>query len=439
MQKKVLFLLVFALAFAQIHDYGIPRFPNFPNTNINVAVSGNSILITLPNGTTKSVPLNMARAIGQNISINQFSNISIQQLGLDREMEKIKEIYRHYGGNESAIDKELQEEVFKNISFPPNASYEEIMERIMEREREAWERIEKKFINASAHEEWKRHEVCIAIYPNIKGCIPRVFPIFINQTTKIMLPNGSLITINRTIFIQGLGELKLKNITNNETEIEIENETAHSFVREIRNRPVMITIVKTRNETHIMITNLISGVKNEIDVEKEGGVFKHFVIHTKDNVSNVVVNITRIKNLSLPQNVPSNVKQIFSKALIYRINANVSDSKLENVTMNLTLNQSWLNQVNTSIDKILVIRISENGSTMVLPILHITSEKVGNETFYHLTVVSPGFSYYAILPPLLSVNVLPQQANLMVLAIAVIAILLVVAVVAFIKKNRGKK
>jgi len=439
MRKGILLFLVFTLTFAQMHEYDISRFPNI---NINVAVSNNSILITLPNGSTRNIPINMAREIMQNISISFMHNISIQQMILNKQIEKIKEIYKHYGGNESMIDKELQEEIFENISIPSNISSEkaeELMKKVMEREKEVWERVERKFINASAHEEWKRHKVCIAIHPNIKECIPRVFPIFINQTTKIMLPNGSIITINRTIFIQGLGELKLKNITNNETEIEIENETAHSFVREIRNRPVMITIVKTRNETHVMITNLISGVKNEIDVEKEEGVFKHFVIHTKDNVSNVVVNITRIKNLSLPQNVPSNVKQIFSKALIYRINANVSDSKLENVTMNLTLNQSWLNQVNTSIDKILVIRISENGSTMVLPILHITSEKVGNETFYHLTVASPGFSYYAIVPPLLSVNVLPQQANLMVLAIAVIAILLVVAVVAFIKKKRSKK
>jgi len=439
MRKGILLFLVFTLTFAQMHEYDISRFPNI---NINVAVSNNSILITLPNGSTRNIPINMAREIMQNISISFMHNISIQQMILNKQIEKIKEIYKHYGGNESIIDKELQEEIFENITIPSNISSEEaeeLMEKLMEREKEVWERVERKFINASAHEEWKRHKVCIAIYPNLKECIPRVFPIFINQTTKIMLPNGSIITLNRTIFIKDLGELRLKHTTNNETEIEIENETSHSFIREIRDRPVIVTIVKTKNETHVMVTNLISGVKNEIDVEKEEGVFKHFVIHTKDNVSNVVVNITRIKNLSLPQNVPSNVKQIFSKALIYRINANVSDSKLENVTMNLTLNQSWLNQVNTSIDKILVIRISENGSTMVLPILHITSEKVGNETFYHLTVASPGFSYYAIVPPLLSVNVLPQQANLMVLAIAVIAILLVVAVVAFIKKKRSKK
>jgi hypothetical protein len=415
----------------------LPNFPNMPSgmPNINFNISGNSISIMLPNGSTKNIPLNMAREIMQNISISFMHNISIQQMILNKQIEKIKEIYKHYGGNESTIDKELQEEVFKNISIPSNISSEkaeELMEKIMEREKEAWERVEKKFINASAHEEWKKHKVCIAIYPNLQECVPKIFPIFMNETIKMMLPNGTIISLNRTYIVKGLGEVKLKNAT----EIEIENETSHSFIREIKNRPVIVTIVKTKNETHVMITNLISGVKNEIDVEKEEGVFKHFVIHTKDNVSNVVLNITRIKNLSLPPSVPSNVKQIFSKALIYRINANVSDAKLTNVTMNLTLNQSWLNQVNTSIDKILVIRISENGSTMVLPILHVTSEKIGNETFYHLTVASPGFSYYAILPQLLSVNVLPQQANLITLAIVVIIIIIIVAFFAFFKKKK---
>jgi len=437
MQKGILLFLVFTLTFAQMHEYHISRFPNI---NINFAVSNNSILITLPNGSTRNIPMNMAREIMRNISISFMHNISVQQMILNKQIEKIKEIYKHYGGNESIIDKELQEEIFENITIPSNISSEEaeeLMEKLMEREKEVWERVERKFINASAHEEWKRHKVCIAIYPNLKECIPRVFPIFINQTTKIMLPNGSIITLNRTIFIKDLGELRLKHTTNNETEIEIENETSHSFIREIRDRPVIVTIVKTKNETHVMVTNLISGVKNEIDVEKEEGVFKHFVIHTKDNVSNVVVNITRIKNLSLPQNVPSNVKQILSKALIYRINANVSDTKLKNVTISLTLNQSWLNQANTSIDKIMVVRISENGSSIALPILNITSEKVGNETFYHLTVVSPGFSYYAIIPPLLSVPpVVPQQVNLIVLAIGIIAIVLIIALFAFIKKRK---
>jgi hypothetical protein len=434
MQKKTLVLLVFALAFAQMHNMPF-KLPSI--ADLNFTISGNSIWITLPNGTTKSIPLTIVKEIVQNISTNQaFLNISIQQLRLNKEIEKIKEVYKHYGGNEAVIDKELQEEVIKNISIPQNASYEEIARKIIEREREAWEKVERKFINASAHEEWKRHKVCIAIYPNIKECIPRVFPVFINQTTKIMLPNGSIITLNRTISIKGLGELKLRNITNNETEIEIENETSHSFVREIRNRPVIVTIVKTKNETHVMVTNLISGVKNEIDVKKEEGVFKHFVIHTKENVSNVVLNITRIKNLTLPQGVPSNVNKILSKALIYRIKANVSDLKLANVTMNLTLNQSWLNQVNTTIDKIIVIRVSENGSTMLLPILNITSEKIGNETFYHLIIASPGFSYYAVIP-ILSIN-LQQQISSMLLIVAIVVFLILLAFIYFFKKRKSK-
>ena len=316
---------------------------------------------------------------------------------------------------------------------------------------------EKKFISRIAQKEWEMHTVCIMIYPNIKECIPRVFPIFLtNQThqARIMLPNGSIFTVggiivvqkmlpngsvivsnvtNRTVIIKGLGKVKMVK-----DEIEIESETSHSFIREIRGRPVIVTIVKTKNETHVMVTNLISGVKNEIDVEKEEGVFKHFVIHTKENVSNVVVNITRIKNLSLPPNAPVGVNQLLSKVLIYKINANVSDTKLKNVTISLTLNQSWLNQANTSIDKIMVIRISENGSSMVLPILNITSEKIGNETFYHLTVASPGFSYYAIIPPLLSVlPVVPQQTNLILLVVITIVILL--ATLFFIKKIKEKR
>jgi len=446
MQQKALFFLIFTLTFAQMYGYDIPKFPKLPN--INIAVSGSSVSITLPNGSTISMPLTFVKEVIQNISINKtFSN---SQVILNREIERVKEIYKYYGGNESEIDKEFQEELFKNLSISPNASQQEIMERIMIREKEVLEKIEKKFINASAQQYWK-HRFCIMIYPTPKECIPKVFPIFLNETIKIMLPNGSIISLNKTIVIKGLGEVRLRNISKNETEIEVENETSHSFIREIKNRPVIVTITKTANATHVMITNLISGVKNEISVEKEDGVFKHVVIHTKENVSNIVVNITRIKNITLPPQMSEKLKERFQKSLIYRIATNVSNSKLMNVTITFRINQSWLDQVNSSIDKVVIARMSEkNGSSTLLPITNITSEKVGNETFYNLTAVSPGFSYFIVFPPTVPItppssSQLPSpeqiqaQANWALLLVAAVALIIVILTAFVIRKKSKKK
>jgi flagellin-like hook-associated protein FlgL len=439
MQKKLLIFLIFSIAIAQLLAFGAFK-QNFPG-NVNITISHDVIVVTFPNRTTKSIPLNVAKNIIQNVSINKTLNILAEKARLNMRIEKVKELYRIYGENDLTIDKEFQEEFIKNLStsLPANVSYEDQVERVMKREREVWERLERRYLYRIAQREWEKHRICIAIYPPPKECMPVLFPIFDphTHTIQILLPNGTIITLNatnRTAFIRGLGELRIKN----DTEIEIENETSRSMVREIRNRPVIITIVKTKNETHVMVTNLISGVKNEIDVKREGGVFKHFVIHTKENVSNVVVNITRIKNVSLPPQLPELTKRALAHALLYRIHANVSDTKFANITMNLTLNQSWLNQANTTINRILVMRISENGSSMVLPILNVTSEKVGNETFYHLIVVSPGFSYYAIVPLTVSVPS-PFEASIIGFFVIAVIIALAVFLLFYLKRKRRKK
>jgi hypothetical protein len=436
MQKKILIFLIFSIAIAQVLPFGAFR-QNFPG-NVNITISHDSIIVTFPNGSTKNIPLNVAKNIIQNISISKSLNVSAEQARLNMRIEKIKELYRIYGGNDSTIDKEFQEEFLKNIPVPSNVSYETLEEEVMRREREVWGMLEKKYLYKIAQREWERHRVCIAIYPQPKECMPVLFPVFdpYTHTLRILLPNGTIVTLNatnKTAFIRGLGELRMKN----DTYMEIENETSHSIVREIRDRPVIITIIKTKNETHVMVTNLISGVENEINVEREGGVFKHFVIHTKENVSNVVVNITRIKNISLPPTLPELTRRALAHALVYRIHANISDTKFANITMNLTLNQSWLNQVNATINKIIVMRIGENGSSMILPILNVTSEKVGNETFYHLTVVSPGFSYYAIVPLTVSVPS-PFEANLITFVGAVVVIV-ILALIFFRFKRKGEK
>ncbi|MGB9703198.1 MAG: hypothetical protein ACPLXS_00565 [Candidatus Micrarchaeales archaeon] len=429
MFKKYLLLLFFGLLIA----FEFPM-QGFKIGNLSLQISrNNSVLVTFPNGSKKEIPQNLTIAIIRNFTKNSnistithliFLNITNQNIQINKEMEKIKEIYKHYGGNEAKIEEEYIKEL-SNISLPTNVSIEKLEEEFKEKQKEVWGRVERKFINHSSNEYWKKHRICVAIYPNLKECPPEVFPIFINQTKKLMLPNGSIISVNETIFVRGLGKIIPK-----EDEVEIENESTHSFIKEVHNRPVVVTITKTPTGVNVIVTNLISGVRNEIEVEKEENVFKHIVVHTKGNVSNVIVNITRIKNITFPPKVPKE----FSKALFYEINSNLSDSDIKNVTFTVVVNQTWLNKVNSSIGKIGVIRINGNTS-QVLQILNVTTQKIGNETFYYLKVVSPGFSLYVVTPLITPTSSIFNINSLIIAGI----VFLIIAIVTIVLLKRRKK
>lgn len=441
-----------------------------------VTPSGNEIIIT----NIKDINATFSKIFSNS---SMLLNKDVEE-EVEKQMERIKEIekvYENNKGNATRIREEIRNRL--NASFAKfisnitkntsvlNFSNPQVREKfklfVMEMIKETKE-VEKKYVNETAKEFMKRHRFCIDVYPAPKECLPAIYPIFMNKTIIIRMPNGTIEQFNSSN-ISKMKEM-LRNVNfihfNEESKNLVfitKNGTSMSILHIIEkgNKTVFIQINKnkTSNSTSIQITHLIGGEDNDVKVNEDENEtaeanmtieHHHLVkikIRPKHDISNdTFINITRI-NLDKFAKVNNTFakEKLLKKMIMYQIHTNLNNTNIERALLTFVINQTWLNQQNATIKDVVIMRIPTESNTsqwQILKILNVTSTKVGNETYYNITAESPGFSYFVLTAAPLPTTGLPSLQPSLASSTTILLVGLVLAVAIYLAvyfRNRSKK